>query len=101
MDATPGVECPPASGERLLRVKNSSHANSLASALAHASSAEQVPVLRAIGAGSVNQAVKAMAIAQTFVAERGLVLSFRPGFATVTVPDGDSVTAIVMRVLTQ
>jgi stage V sporulation protein S len=56
-------------------------------------------VLRAIGAGAVNQAVKALVVAQGYVAQRGLVLANRPGFITIPL-DGEERTAIVFHVFT-
>jgi stage V sporulation protein S len=55
-------------------------------------------MLRAIGAGAVNQAIKACAIARGYVAPRGIDLSIRPGFATVTMRDGD-VSAITLLII--
>lgn len=86
------------SGESILRVSSSSSAAKLASAISHAVYDGQRVTLRAIGAGAVNQSVKAIAIAQSFVGMRGLVLSTRHGFDTVTMPDKANVSAIVMRV---
>lgn len=83
-------------GETVLRVKGSSSATALASAISHGVYDGKQVVLRAIGAGAVNQAVKATAIAQQYVGARGLVLSWRAGFATVQMSDGE-VTAIVLR----
>ena len=88
---------PSSAEESVLRVKSTSNANSLASAISHAIYDGKKVVLRAIGAGAVNQAVKATAIAQSFVGLRGLTLWTRPGFTTVTVPDGE-ISAIVLRV---
>lgn len=88
----------PGGEETLLRVKGSSNASALASAVAHAVYEGKDVSLRAIGAGAVNQAIKALAIAQSFVGSRGFSLSFRPGFTTVTMPEGD-VTAILLKVL--
>lgn len=51
--------------ESLLRVKSSSSPASVASALSHAVYDNKTVVLRAIGAGAVNQAVKAIAIARS------------------------------------
>jgi stage V sporulation protein S len=87
-----------AGDETILRVKNTSSASSLASAISHAVYDGKKVVLRAIGAAAVNQAVKAAAIAQSFVGTRGLVLYFRPGFDTVTMPDGQEISAVVLRV---
>jgi stage V sporulation protein S len=86
--------------ETILRVKGSSSASALAAAISHGIYDSKHVVLRAIGAGAVNQAVKAVAIAQSYVGARGLVLSLRVGFTDVQMPDG-KVTAIVMKVLSE
>src|SRR5580765_6727935 len=83
--------------EQILRVKASSSPASLASAVSHAIYDGRRVTLRAIGAGAVNQAVKSLAIAQSYVGVRGLVIYTRPGFANVEMPDG-TVSAIVLRV---
>ena len=83
--------------EAVLRVKSSSNAGSLASAIAYAVYDGKKVSLRAIGAGAVNQAVKSVAIAQGFVGPRGYVLSMRPGFTTVVMPDRE-VSAIILSV---
>jgi stage V sporulation protein S len=82
----------------ILRVSGGTSAHDLAAAISHAVYDSRRPVLRAIGAGAVNQAVKAVAIAQSFVGSRGLILSIRPGFAEVTMNNGETTTAIVLRV---
>lgn len=87
-----------ASGEIILRVKSGSAAPALASAIAHSVYAGKKVTLRAIGAGAVNQACKAMAIAQSFVGPRGISLVFRPGFTTVEMDDGP-ITALVFKVI--
>jgi len=84
--------------ETVLRVSASSNASATAAAVAHAVYEGKKTSLRAIGAGAVNQAIKALAIAQSFVGSRGYSLSFRPGFVTVPMPEQD-VTAIVLHVL--
>jgi stage V sporulation protein S len=86
------------SKDTILRVKSGSSAPALASAISHGVYDGKQVVLRAIGAGAVNQAAKAMAIAQSFVGPRGISLVFRPGFTTVTMPDGE-ITALVFRVI--
>lgn len=85
------------SDEDVLRVSGGTSAHDLAAAISHGIYDGKRPVLRAIGAGAVNQAVKGVAIAQSFVGSRGLVLSIRPGFAEVAMKDGMT-TAIVLRV---
>jgi stage V sporulation protein S len=84
--------------ENLLRVAATSAPSELAAAISHALYDSKRVVLRAIGAGAVNQSVKAIAIAQSYVGQRGLYLTCRPGFATVKMPDGKEVSAIVFRV---
>jgi stage V sporulation protein S len=86
-----------ANEEDVLRVSGGTSAHDLAAAVSHAIYDGKRPVLRAIGAGAVNQAVKGVAIAQSFVGSRGLILSIRPGFQEVKMADGTT-TAIVMRV---
>jgi stage V sporulation protein S len=81
----------------VLRVSGGTSAHDLAAAISHGIYDGKRPVLRAIGAGAVNQAVKGVAIAQSFVGSRGLVLSIRPGFQEVQMKDGTT-TAIVMRI---
>ena len=83
--------------EPFLRVSASSNPQSVASAIAHAIYDKHEVKLRAVGAGAVNQAVKAIAIARGYVAPRGLDLSCRPGFTTVESRDG-SISAIVFTI---
>ena len=84
--------------EAVLRVKGGSDPTALASTIAHGVYDGKKVVLRAIGAAAVNQAVKAVAIAQNYVGARGFVLSMRPGFTDVGMPDG-TVTAIIFKIL--
>lgn len=84
-----------------LRVAARTPTAELASAISHAVYDGKKITLRAIGAGAVNQAVKALIIAQGYVAQRGLALVNRPGFVSVKLEDGDSEhTAIVFHVFT-
>ena len=84
--------------EDVLRVKGDSNATALASAISHALYDGREVVLRAIGAGAVNQGIKACAIARGYVAPRGMDLVILPGFATVNGKD-HAVSAITLRVL--
>lgn len=85
---------------KILRVRSSSSAQKLAAAVAHAVYDEQRVVLRAIGAGAVNQAVKAITIATQYAALRGLILVLRTGFTSVQMPDKEDVSAMVFYVFT-
>jgi stage V sporulation protein S len=87
----------PSTEEPFLRVSASSNAQSLASAIAHAIYDSRQVKLRAVGAGAVNQAVKAIAIARGYVAPRGLDLVDKPGFTTIDSRDGE-ISAIVFTV---
>lgn len=84
--------------ESILRIRANSNTQAVASALSHAVYDSRKVKLRAIGAGAVNQAVKSLAIARGYTATRGIDLSFRPGFETVTMPDKEEVSAIVFYV---
>lgn len=87
--------------ENTLRVGAGTSPQSLASAIANAvyDAADRQVKLRAVGAGAVNQAVKAIAIARGYAAPRGLNLCVVPGFATISSRDGD-ISAIVFTVTT-
>jgi stage V sporulation protein S len=84
--------------EVLLRVKSSSAAANLAAAIANNIYDGSTVTLRAIGAAAVNQSMKAIAIAQSYVGPRGMVLSCRPGFTTVAMDDGD-ISAMIFLIL--
>jgi stage V sporulation protein S len=86
--------------ETILRVKGSSSATALASAIAHNVYLGKEQTIRAIGAAAVNQAQKAVAIANSYVGPRGMILCTRPGFADVVMPDG-TVTAMVFKVIVE
>lgn len=83
--------------EPFLRVSGGSNPQSVASAIAHAIYDNRQVKLRAVGAGAVNQAVKALAIARGYVAPRGLDLTVKPGFTTIESRDGE-ISAIVFAV---
>lgn len=83
--------------ETLLRVKGSSSATSLASVIAHGIYDGNKKIsLRAIGAAAVNQAMKAVAIAQSYVGAKGMRIMVYPGFTDVEMDDG-TVTAMVFK----
>jgi stage V sporulation protein S len=83
--------------EDFLRVSASSNPQSVASAIAHAIYDNRQVKLRAVGAGAVNQAVKAIAIARGYVAPRGLDLTCKPGFTTIESRDGE-ISAIIFAI---
>lgn len=83
--------------EDVVRVSSSSNPSSLGQMIAHSVYERSIPKLRAIGAGAVNQAIKACAIARGYVAVRGMNLSVIPGFETVTI-DGKDVSAVTLQI---
>jgi stage V sporulation protein S len=85
------------SEEPFLRVSAGSNPQSVASAIAHAIYDSKQVKLRAVGAGAVNQAVKAIAISRGYVAPRGLDLVCVPGFTTIESRDGE-ISAIVFAI---
>lgn len=83
--------------DQLLRVSAGGNPQSIASAIAHALYEKREVKLRAVGAGAVNQAVKAVAIASGYVAPRGLRIAMIPGFSSIESHDGQ-ISAIVLTV---
>lgn len=81
-----------------LRVGAGSNPQSVASAIAHAIYEKREVKIRAVGAGAVNQAVKAIAIARGYTAPRGIDLVCIPGFASIKSHDGE-ISAIVFQVI--
>lgn len=81
----------------VLRVSSKSNPNSVAGALAAVLRKNGVAEIQVIGAGALNQAIKAVAIARGFVAPSGLDLIFLPAFADVEI-DGEERTAIKIRI---
>ncbi len=70
-----------------LKVSAHSKTKALAGAIAGVIRTSGVVELQAIGAGSVNQAIKAIAIARGYVAPNGLNLVVIPSFVDITIND--------------
>lgn len=77
----------------LLRVSSDSSPTSVAGAIAGFIKEEGEVELQGIGAGAVNQATKAIAIARGYVASNGFDLICIPAFVDVEI-DGEERTAI-------
>jgi stage V sporulation protein S len=77
----------------MLKVSSKSNPNAVAGALAGAIREKGGAEVQAIGAGAVNQAVKAVAIARGFVAPAGMDLICIPAFTDIEI-DGEERTAI-------
>jgi stage V sporulation protein S len=78
---------------RVFRVSGKSNPTSVAGALASAIREQGGAEMQAIGAGAINQAVKAVAIARGYLAPSGIDLVCVPAFTEVTI-DGQLRTAI-------
>lgn len=77
----------------VLKVASKSNPNSVAGALAAVLRESGKAELQAVGAGAVNQAVKAIAIARGFVAPGGIDLISIPAFVEIEI-EGEERTAI-------
>jgi len=77
----------------VLKVSANSDPNSVAGALAGVLREEGSAQLQAIGAGALNQGVKAEAIARGYVAPSGIDLICIPAFTDIEI-DGEERTAI-------
>jgi len=76
-----------------LKVSAKSNPNSVAGALAGVLREKGTAEMQAIGAGALNQAVKAIAIARGFVAPSGIDLVCIPAFTDIEI-NGEQKTAI-------
>lgn len=77
----------------ILKVSAKSNPNSVAGALANVLRERGSAEIQAIGAGAINQSVKAIAIARGFVAPSGVDLICIPAFTDIMI-DGEERTAI-------
>lgn len=77
----------------VLKVSTKSNPNSVAGALAAIIKEKNIAEIQAVGAGAINQAVKAIAIARGFVAPSGKDIICIPAFTDIII-DGEERTAI-------
>lgn len=77
----------------VLKVSSKSNPNAVAGALAGVLREQRQAEMQAIGAGAINQAIKAVAIARGFVAPSGVDLVCVPAFTDIVI-DGEERTAI-------
>lgn len=77
----------------VLKISAKSSPNAVAGALAGVIREKGMAEMQAIGAGALNQAVKAVAIARGFVAPSGIELICIPAFTDIII-DGEERTAI-------
>ena len=77
----------------VLKISSKSNPNSVAGAIAGLVKESNKAEMQAIGAGALNQAVKAIAIARGFVAPSGTDIVCVPAFTDIEI-DGQERTAI-------
>jgi len=77
----------------IIKVSANSRTSAVAGAIAGMMREHNRAEVQAIGAGAVNQAVKAIAIARGYLEEEGLHIVCIPEFTTVTI-EGNERTAI-------
>ena len=77
----------------VLKVSAKSNPNSVAGALAGIVREKNGAEIQAIGAGAINQSIKAVAIARGFMAPSGIELVVIPAFTDLEI-DGEERTAI-------
>ena len=77
----------------ILKVSSKSNPNAVAGALAGVLREKGSAEIQAVGAGDVNQAIKAMIICRGFVAPTGMDLVCIPAFADIAI-DGEERTAM-------
>lgn len=80
-----------------LKVSTKSSPNSVAGAMAGVVRTDGEVTVQVVGAGALNQAVKAIAIARGYVSSSGIDLVCVPTFAEVDI-DGERRTAIRLRI---
>lgn len=73
----------------ILKISSKSNPNSVAGAIVGVLNEKEKVEMQAVGAGAVNQAVKAIAIARGFVAPSGIDLICVPAFSTVNIEAED------------
>ena len=76
-----------------LKVSSKSNPNSVAGALANAFRSSGKVEIQAVGAGALNQAIKAVASARGFLAPSGKNIVCIPAFADISI-EGEERTAI-------
>ena len=79
----------------ILKVSSKSSPNSIAGALAGVVREKGSAELQAVGAGAINQAIKATAIARGFMAPAGVDLVCVPAFTDIQI-NGEEKTAMTL-----
>jgi stage V sporulation protein S len=91
------VGTPSSHSVEVLKVSSRSNPNAVAGAMAGVIRQAGTVEVQIVGAGALNQAIKALAIARGYVAEAGLDLVCVPTFADIEI-DGERRTAIRLHI---
>lgn len=87
--------------EVILKVGAGSDPRKVGSSVAHCVFENKRVTLRAVGAGAVNQAVKALAISAQWTGPRGIRIANIPGFEDIPDRGGEgTISAMTFRVVT-
>ena len=84
---------------RILKVKSSANVQSLAGCIAACVNKGEKVELHAIGAGAVNQMLKAFIISRTYTSSTAKNLALIPGFGTTSDEKDESKTMIIAKVV--
>ena len=87
MDANFNAPLAHGSAKDLIKVSGTSRTSAVAGAIAGIIREYKHAEVQAIGAGAVNQAVKALVLATRYLKEDGISVAFIPEFADVTIED--------------
>lgn len=79
------------------KVSSKSNPNSVAGTIIGASNENKEIILVCVGAGAVNQAIKAVAISRGYAAPSGIDFSISPSFKTIYIND-DEVSAVSLKI---
>jgi len=82
----------------VLKVASSSNPSLVAGALVKNMQEGKDVELLAVGAGAINQAVKAVAIARGYISPQGVDITIKPGFEDVEI-EGNKKTAVKLIVI--
>ncbi len=92
------VARPSRNGTNIIKVSSTSRTTAVAGAIAGVIREQRVALVQAIGASAVNQAIKAVAIARTYLEQDGLDLWCQPSFVDVEI-NGQERTALRLHVV--
>lgn len=81
----------------VLKVSSTTIPAKLAGSISECVRSSGVVELRSIGAGSVNQSIKAIAISRGHLAPMGIEITCQPAFLNASI-DGESKTVIIIKV---